>query len=250
MLGLGKKLSLDELREHMLATYFSLRIALALVGLALPVALLIIGMAMGLTSRPLSMSEYYTEGGRLARDVFVGGLFAVGFLLWVYKGYGKGENVLLNIAGGMAILVALVPTCPDCAARPWHIGFAVTFFICIGCVAAFCNENTLEYLRQTNPHRAKVFKKVYSVAGTSMVVGPLLAYLAAPSEKIFWAEAAGIWVFAIFWIVKTFELRGAGMERAFALNAPAPHCSTSPSAHPRRAEESHAAPSGVTDRAV
>lgn len=214
MLGIGKKLSDDQLREHMIDSYFSLRVGMAIIGVALPIVLLVIAWRLGWAERPTSMSGYYLIEGP-ARDVFVGGLFAVAALLWVYKGYGKGENLLLNTAAIMAMLVALVPTCEDCSRLSWHITFSVTFFICIACVAAFCSENTLAHLRQVAPERATFYKTVYSGTAGGMLIGPALAYLLAPTEKVFWAEALGVWMFAAFWIFKTTELRASRIDAKF-----------------------------------
>ena len=58
-----------------------------------------------------SMSEYYwAAAGDVvpARNVFVGGLFAVSACLWLYKGFSPRENVALNLAGLFAVGVALV----------------------------------------------------------------------------------------------------------------------------------------------
>ncbi len=46
------------------------------------------------------------------RVFFVGILFALGFSLWAYKGFSRLENILLNIAGLCAILVAIFPMWP------------------------------------------------------------------------------------------------------------------------------------------
>jgi hypothetical protein len=54
-----------------------------------------------------SVSAYYYTP---ARTVFVGGLVAFGASLIAYKGRAPEEDVALNFAGYMAILVAIVPT--------------------------------------------------------------------------------------------------------------------------------------------
>lgn len=54
-----------------------------------------------------SVSAYYYTP---ARTVFVGGLIAFGAALIAYKGRAPEEDVALNFAGYMAIIVAIVPT--------------------------------------------------------------------------------------------------------------------------------------------
>ena len=57
-----------------------------------------------------SISAYYHTP---ARGTFIGGLFAVGACLIVYKGNDPLEDVLLDFSGFMAFVVALVPTTVD-----------------------------------------------------------------------------------------------------------------------------------------
>ena len=57
-----------------------------------------------------SISAYYHTP---ARGAFIGGLFAVGACLIVYKGNDPLEDVLLDFSGFMALVVALVPTTVD-----------------------------------------------------------------------------------------------------------------------------------------
>ena len=57
-----------------------------------------------------SISSYwYTP----ARPAFVGTLFAVGMALIVYRGNSESENFLLNFAGFVAFLIAVIPTQND-----------------------------------------------------------------------------------------------------------------------------------------
>jgi hypothetical protein len=66
-----------KLQDHMLGTYHSLRLGIFFAGLALPFALWLIGGWRGVGLQG-SMSAYYWTP---MRDVFVGVLVAVGFLL-------------------------------------------------------------------------------------------------------------------------------------------------------------------------
>ena len=108
-----------------------------------------------------SLSAYYNEDG-LIRDLFVGGLFALGILLHRYEGFGEkggpwyrkwfNENSLLNVAGVAAGLVALIPTDPPDAVREgwftWHGASAFTAFGCLAIVSWFFHSDTLRHTNE------------------------------------------------------------------------------------------------------
>lgn len=86
-------------------TYNYLRVALVALVLLQGFAVLFVGLrGTGLLG---SLSEYYYSP---ARDVFVGGLVAIGVCLIVIKGRPGWEDMLLNIAGMLAPVVAFVPS--------------------------------------------------------------------------------------------------------------------------------------------
>jgi hypothetical protein len=78
----------------------------------IPVMLVMLGAALiieraNATCWQTSISAYYFTA---AHGVFVGAVCAVGTLLIVYKGSNDTEDVLLNLAGILAFVVAFVPT--------------------------------------------------------------------------------------------------------------------------------------------
>ena len=88
------------------------------------------------------------------RDYFVGGLFALGSFMYLYKGFSWQENYALNVAGILAILIAVVPTdlksVPPIAQSPTsqvHMIFAIAFLLTIGYVCVFRSADTLPLLR-------------------------------------------------------------------------------------------------------
>jgi hypothetical protein len=207
----------DKLQGHIAGTYASLRVGVGVVGAALPIVLWLGGwIGDNETLRP-SMSAYYyspTMG-----DVFVGTLVAVGVILFLYKGFSASEDWGLNFAGIFALGVALVPTDPpDLPARAvtWHGTFAILFFACIAYVCIFRASDTLSLVRDTT--RARRLRQIYRSLGGAMIGAPLLAALLAfvlrgasePSRVVFVVEAAGVWVFALYWLVKSRELRETG----------------------------------------
>ena len=220
-----KKLDPAELIQHMLQTYFALRLLLIIVALAFPIALLLFGWARGITWQR-SMSAYYWalgSDGQTNRDIFVGCLAATGALLIAYRGHGHGENWRLNLAGLLAIGVASFPTEWQCKVdcRGWfsiHGVSAISFFVCIACVAWFCSSNTLRYLRQLDPRGADNYRRTYHMVGAAMVGLPLWAAL-QQEHRVFLIEMSGVYAFAAYWLIKTLELRRI---RKLSEAAPAP----------------------------
>ena len=88
-----------------LATYRYVRLALVAVvaGLLASIALTAVPQNCWQTS----LSAFYFT---LSHAVFVGALCATGVCLIVYKGLTRPEDILLNFAGFLAFVVALVPT--------------------------------------------------------------------------------------------------------------------------------------------
>jgi hypothetical protein len=206
----------DKLQGHIAGTYASLRIGVGVVGAALPVALWLGGWIGDGQSLRASMSAYYyspTMG-----DVFVGTLVAVGVILFLYKGFSASEDWGLNLAGLFAAGVALVPTDPARAVS-WHGIFAILFFGCIAYICIFRASDTLSLVRDTT--RARRLRRIYRSLGAAMIGAPLLAALlafllrdaSAPSRVVFFVEAAGVWVFALYWLVKSRELHNTGAAR-------------------------------------
>ena len=91
--------------ESVEQTYFSLRLALTLIVVMLLAALAIQGAQEWCAMHSIS-AFYYSP----LQPMFVGVLVAIGICLIVYQGTTYQENLLLDIAGFMAFIVAFVPT--------------------------------------------------------------------------------------------------------------------------------------------
>ena len=237
----------NELYKHFSATYFALRGGLALLSIAMPFVLYLYGKHRhGLDLQP-SMSAYFWAAAANhcatfpMRTIFVGFLFAVGVGLYAYKGLTPLENTVLNLAAVCAVMVAIYPenlwdgkspvdpkieklfaTCP--AIRDWatidhlpiHLIAAVSLFILLAIVAWFCANKSLEYLPAG--HDAAKFRAIYKCLAVAMILFPIpglaLAYMfGVPSSIVFFIEAAGIFTFGIYWVVKSRELALSRLER-------------------------------------
>ena len=135
----------DELAEQIVGTYFALRAAMTILAVGLPVVL--IGWSLADPALPVlgSISEYYWSP---ARDVFVGALVGTGITLICYRGYGPLENRLLNVAGTLLVIVALVPTDPpgDEAfglRMAVHAAAAVGFFVTFAASVWWCADDKI-----------------------------------------------------------------------------------------------------------
>jgi hypothetical protein len=212
----------ERLRRHFEATYLSLRLGIAAIGVALPVMLWI--GALQLEGLPLqsSMSAYYYTG---MRDVFVGASFAVGFALYVYRGFSSTENVVLSLAGVLAVCIALFPTHGSgerTIAHDVHTLAGILFFACLAYVSVFRAADTLSLIRDTR--WARILLRIYQALGVMMLASPLVALVAermlrppgAEPSLVFFVQAFGVWTFAAYWLVKTLELRLTSADRAAA----------------------------------
>jgi hypothetical protein len=206
----------NPLDKHILSTYFSLRIGIIIIAIAFPFVLVISGYLYAHVSLQHSLSAYYwasAADGKSLRDVFVGVLFAVGAFLYLYKGFSNKENIALNIAGILALGVALFPTpwgCDDhCPKLTLHGTFAVGFFLSITFVAVKCAPDTLGLI-QDKKRRAK-FRMMYKTLAIIMLASPAAAFVLnlltlKAQAFVLYAEAAGIFAFAGYWLTKSREL--------------------------------------------
>lgn len=210
-------MSREHLNEHITATYLSLRLGIALLSIALPVALWAVGALLGGLPLQASMSAYYHAGDGVVRDVLVGTLCAVAAGLHLYKGITSLENNALNLAAVLLVGVALVPMawgCGDaCPSLSLHGSFAAAFFVAIAYVCIFRASDTLSLIR--DPALARRYRRTYQGLGVAMILAPVaagaLGWLVEQGSGYRWTlflvEAAGVWIFASYWLVKTFEMR-------------------------------------------
>ncbi len=218
-----------------LKTYRYLRIGMVGLVLALAVSIGIERSKAGCWQTSVS-SYYYTP----ARAVFVGVLMAIGVSLLVIKGSTRREDVLFNIAGILAPVVAVVPTSVvgDCWSLPpsplptddegqlaeWVLAnmdnniqalivAALAGLLAAGLIAAVFTRNRLATLRSTPPDR---------VIGLAVTVAVLLGgwglyrwWDAFPARAHGWA-AVLMFVFLAGGIaVNAWERRNAPTHRRY-----------------------------------
>lgn len=233
----------QDLADHLLGAMVRLRVGLAVVGFLFPFALSIGGKLYAHLCLQSSMSSYYhaiVYDCRSMRDWFVGSLCVIGVFLYLYRGFSHLENWALNIAGGLAVVVALFPmpwtlssliTCEGqsvtgaCSPQPYdpvtigkyplHDIAAIGFFLCISYVAIFRAQDTLPLIH--NPRLRTMLKHIYRWIGIAMIVSVLGAFIIhsyyQPEYRTFYIETAGVLSFSAYWAVKTWELSKTDIDR-------------------------------------
>ena len=212
----------SSLENHVIATYFSLRFGVALIAIVFPILLWLGGLFyVGLPLQD-SMSAYYhaSNDGKSMRNWFVGILFAVGVVLYLYKGYSNKENYALNMAGVLAIGIAIFPmawNCGDsCDKYSIHGVCAVLFFICIAFVCVFCAKDTLRLIEDETIRT--YFRRLYHTLAAAMILSPVVALVLnilfrQYGSLVFYVEAFGIFAFSAYWLTKSKELSMTQAER-------------------------------------
>jgi len=209
----------DKLQENILSTYFTLRMGIVVLSIALPL-ILYFGGKLGSIDLLNSMSAYYGDHDGLMRNWLVGILWVVGSFLYLYKGFSTLENILLNLAGGFAVGVAMVPC--NCwsdavgANSKLHAFVAVSFFLSMAAVCLLCAGDTISLLPDQKTRDA--FKRRYRVIGILLVASPatavLVSYVLRQFDNYkFFVEAFGVWMFAAYWLVKSREFSITSAEK-------------------------------------
>lgn len=214
-----------DLSQHIAATYRSLRLGLAVIAFAFSIVLAVGGYVLANESLQGSMSAYYHAGDGAMRTEFVGVLFAVGAILFLYRGFTFFEDYALNFAGVLALGVALFPMdWPEGTDGKFskHGACAVAFFVCIAYVCIFRAGDTLTLIQ--DEARRRRYQRSYRLLGVAMVALPALAFLLLSILKLnqsvtFFVEAAGVYVFSAYWIVKSREITETNADKKAARGA-------------------------------
>ena len=220
----------------LVVSYLTLRRAVGLTGLALPVVLVLGGWLAGVPVQDDVSSYYHTP----LRDVFVGTLVAAAAFLFCYRGRDRVENLTANLGGVAALCVAFFPIDPD-SAPPYQrtaAGFLHTagggaFFLVLAFYSLVhfprgAGDDEVSEDGREPPDAARHRRRnlVYILSGVVILlsVPAMGAYLfllpAAWRETcddwnaLFWLEATAAWAFAAAWLTKG---RAIGAELALDL---------------------------------
>ncbi|MFF2658509.1 DUF998 domain-containing protein [Kitasatospora sp. NPDC058032] len=196
-----------------------LRLGIGLLGFLLPIVL---PVGNSLTSARIALldsmsASYYTH----MRNVFVGGLCAIGVFLICYR-HDRREDRLSSVAGVLAIGVALFPTEPPASvtAHPsgvqtvvgvLHLVFAAGLF---GVLAYFCLRLFAD--SPATGGRRPARDRIYLVCGWVIVAGIGAVAVAGvlhlardwPLTVPYLGEAVSVFAFGVAWLVKAEALTG------------------------------------------
>lgn len=231
------------LDTHILDTYEWMRAGMGVLAFLFPFLLYGLGKLLGIGLQP-SMSAYYFAGvqGPLCayfpiRGLLVGVLCAICFCLFLYRGFDRWENWLLDGAAIAGFLIAFIPddlvasqvkACeillPISEAEKgmpkYHDWASVAMFVFLGLAAAFCSTNTLRLLPPDKAHLEKVFRPIYQGLGSAMIVALGVAWYVKTQLtwefRVFVMEVILIELFAAYWLVKTAELKISKADRLLA----------------------------------
>lgn len=202
---------MSPIHDTLVHSYLYLRRAIGIIGMALPVVLTVGNLL--LNGRLLhSISGYYYSD---LRDVYVGAMCAIGVFLLSYRGYGRVDDLVSNVAAVAAIGVALLPTTPardataaDQVLGVLHVVSAAVFFLSL---AYFC----LVLFRRTTgedptPERKVKRNGVYLVCGVVILVSLALIVVTGmffqgvthELRLTLWLEFAASFAFGLAWLTK------------------------------------------------
>lgn len=257
--NLGGQLSPSKLQRHVLDTYLTLRIGIAVLAFAFPFLLLLVGKLAGVEN-PGSMSAYYwaevNRDGWLSsprgRVVFVGLLCAIAAFLYLYKGFTKRENVALNLAAFFAVCVAFFPMEMNCTSTDQpavagqlyycfpginpHGPSAALLFACLAYVMWWRSDDTVKMIKDKTLRSR--YRALYRMTSLAMIALPLVAGLFHVfrndySTLTFWLEAGGVISFSSYWFIKSFELKRTFADEKAASGVGIPPLDHAPSSSPQ-----------------
>ena len=203
-------------------TYRRLRKAIGYLGITLPVLLVVLSfIAFFDTQVQRSISDYYYTN---LRDIFTGTLAAAGLFMISYKGHRnpsilKNDQLLTNIAGIMAIGVALIPVTPELESQkiytliPYHFdwlgwlhyGFAAMLFGIFALLAInvfTIGQNKAEDIPVSTLNE----NNLYRVCGIAIIILMILVPISEVFELFPYStlilEALALFFFGTAWLIK------------------------------------------------
>lgn len=220
-----------EIERDDIFTYRRIRRAIGYLGISMPI--LLVGLSFisfFKTQLQPSISNYYFTN---LREIFTGTLCAIGLFLICYKSTSnasiwKNDNLLTNIAGIMAICVALVPMNPDDFTvkiytlipypEKWlgwlHYSFAALLFL----IMALLSINIFTIGQKNEMRDPKSIlneNNIYRFCGYSILVFVVMVPVSETLKLFTYStlifESLALFSFGIAWLIKGRALGDKGM---------------------------------------
>jgi hypothetical protein len=198
-------------------SYVFTRFAIGVLGVLLPLVLVLLEPALfdGQPAPRGSLSAYYYSG---VREIFVGGLWAIGVFLFVYKFLDLSwESVLSSLAGVAAVLVAIFPTerpgdgipltpfqmkLGEDTVTTIHYASATAFIALLVPIVLF-------FARDEGRRGHRHWQGFHTVSAAFILFGAALAAFAGitggPDKGVLYGEWIAIWAFGASWLTKGAE---------------------------------------------
>ena len=198
-------------------SYVFTRFAIGVLGVLLPPVLVFLEPALfeGLPFPRGSLSAYYYSG---LREVFVGGLWAIGVFLVVYKFLDLSwESLLSSLAGVAAVLVAIFPTekpGDGVMSTPFQVKFGEDTVTAIhyGSAVALIElliPIVIFFARDEGRREHRNWQGFHTVTAALILFGAALAAFAGitggPNRGVLYGEWIAIWAFGASWLTKGAE---------------------------------------------
>jgi hypothetical protein len=236
-------------------SYLLIRAVVGAIGIALPLVF-ILGEAFFLRAGVHvrgSISAYYHTS---MRDLFVGGLTVVGFLLLTYLAGRKDrpDRLLSSLAGAAVLGVTWFPTsrpqltdgAPRCGAVPEPAGCspvqqylgetpaATIHFVCATVFILSLAAISFYFACRARTKAAPAVARIHSACGSTILaavawigVGGVLHLDLGPLTPLYVGEVLSVWAFAVSWLTAARELLPAtGRISAVLSRTPAPSTPT------------------------
>lgn len=222
--------------DRYLRSYLIMRLAIGVLGIALPIVLIIVELAVlagdGVRT---SLSAYYHSG---MRDVFVGTLCATAVFLITYKvAEANLDNTLSSLAGIAAFGVAVFPTSlplgSSSVLTPWqerigeqatariHYISAALFIVFLAAISYFFGRREANRPRERLGRDAKfsgaAWRKFHIACAILIAIEAVLTWAAVTwhwwDYSLIAGETAVSWTFGASWFAKGYELRTLYRDR-------------------------------------
>ncbi len=215
---------MDE-QHHLHWTYRQLRLAAAAALVVVTVAIVLIGWFRNGIILPTLSHYYFSEDpAALLRTLFTGMLIFVGGVMICYRGFDDRDNNVLNIAGCLAIAVALFPKkcdefdvrCVDLPLSFLHMPAAVLLFLFAAYAVWYCGGNALaDRLTQDERTKLRAWKIAALIgmfSGFVFYIPHLFGVAPAPLTVVLIIEMTGFFGFSFFWIGMTHVIYRANQR--------------------------------------
>jgi hypothetical protein len=219
----------DPATARYVRSFLIMRTLVGVLGIALPILLVLVD-GVWFDAGPFlreSLSAYYYSG---ARELFVGGLSAIGVFLFTYKvAENNLDNTLSLLAGLSVVVVALFPT-----SRPsnligltalqnrWgesfvagiHFFAAAVFILSLAVISYFFGKREGRPREDGVPQRrSRRFWRNYHWTCAALILAAFLWSGVTeltnwgPSRSLLYGEVVAVWAFAASWLWKGLEMR-------------------------------------------